>query len=48
MLITVRNFQIAFDLVRGTAMNFSAGEKYLTSLVLLAIASCYWQLRRIK
>lgn len=38
-MLTVRNFQIAFDLIRGTAMNFSLGEKCLISLVLFAIAS---------
>lgn len=48
ILITFRNFQIAFDFVRGTAMDFLLGEKCLTSHVLLAIASWYQQVPRTK
>lgn len=46
MLITFRNFQKAFDLVRGTAINFLPWKKYLSSCVLLAIASLYQQVPR--
>jgi len=37
MLITLKNFQIAFDFVRDTAMYFFLGKKCLTSSALLAV-----------